>query len=219
MILNVAPERHYHQDTLSSLKFANRTKKIEIRETENEPVFKGCTRPTLAGTTIQRQPLRPLAASIHNSTAHAVVPSNKQGDKQAKAFTVYTDRARLSNAAPMETIRHSPFKRASNSFSSDSRPTKRRSSDRFLFEPQPAISQEAIEKIIEDKVANILTARALDKPSIAPQLDKSEEVQKRLDLLEKKIAGADGQGLTLLLMAKQNAGRGENQSALRFVHF
>lgn len=220
MILNLAPVRNYHQDTLSSLNFANRTKKIEVREIENEPVFKGCTRavPTSTGTSIQRQPLRPLATSLHNSAVHALNPLNKQGDRQAKAFSVYSDRARLPNAARMETVRRSPLKRPSDPFSSSSRPTKRRSPDRMLFRPQPTISKEAIEKIIEDKVTDFLATRALDQPSIAPQPDISEEVQKRLELLEKKVDGKDHgreQGLTFLLMAKQHTVRGENSSALR----
>lgn len=220
MILNLAPVRTYHQDTLSSLNFANRTKKIEVREIENEPIFKGCTRavPKITGTSIQRQPLRPLATSAHNTAVHALIPPSKRGDRQAKAFSVYSDRARLSNAARMETAIREPSKRPSDPFSSSSRPTKRRSPDRMLFRPQPAISKEAIEKIIEDKVTDILAARALDQPSIAPQPDISEEVQKRLELLEKKIdSNNDGreQGLTFLLMAKQHAVRGEDSSALR----
>ena len=220
MILNLAPVRTYHQDTLSSLNFANRTKKIEVREIENEPVFKGCTRavPTFAGASIQRQPLRPLATSVHNSAVHSLNPTNKKGDGQVKAFSVYSDRARLSNAARMETVRRSPLKRPSDSFSSSSRPTKRRSPDRMLFGPQPTISKEAIEKIIEDKVTDILAARALDQPSIAPQPEISEEVQKRLEFLEKKIDCKDDgreQGLSFLLMAKQHTVRGEDSSALR----
>lgn len=219
MILNLAPVRTYHQDTLSSLNFANRTRKIEVREVENEPVFKGCTRavPTFAGISIQRQPLRPLATSVRDSAVHAPNPPNKKGDKQAKAFSVYSDRARLSNAARMETVRRSPLKRPSDPFSSSSHPTKRRSPDPTLFRPQPTISKEAIEKIIEDKVTDILAARALDQPSIA-QPDISEEVQKRLELLEKKIDGKDDgreQGLSFLLMAKQHTVRGEDSSALR----
>lgn len=213
MILNLAPVKTYHQDTLSSLTFANRTKKIEVREVENEPVVKGCTRavPTITGTSIQRQPLRPLTSSVHNSAVHALNPPSKQGDRQAKAFSVYSDRARLSNART-ETVRRSPLKRPSDPFSSSSRPTKRPSPDHMLFRPQPTISKEAIEKIIEDKVTGILAARVLDRPSTAPQLEISEEVQKRLELLEQKIDGKDGgraQGLTLLLIAKQHAVRGE----------
>ena len=220
MILNLAPVRSYHQDTLSSLNFANRTKKIEVREIENEPILKGCTRavPTLTGATIQRQPLRPLATSVHNSAVHILNPPKKQGDRQAKSFSVYSDKARLPNTVRMETVRRSSLKRPSDPFTSSSRPRKRRSPDRMLFRPQPAISKEVIEKIIEDKVTHIFNARALDQPSIAPQPGISEDVQKRLEHLEKKIDGKDDgreQGLTFLLMAKQHSVRGEDPSALR----
>lgn len=217
MILNLAPEREHHQDTLSSLNFANRTKRIEVREIENEPCFKGCTRevPALTNACLQRQPLRPLASSNHNNAVHALKTSNTEGNKQVKAFSVYSDGAQLSNAARMEILRHPPLKRPSDPFSTSSRPTRRRSPDRVPFKPQPIISQAAIEKIIEDKVTDILTARALDQT--APQPDISMEVKKRLEVLEKKIIGKDDgreQGLTYLLMAKQHTARGECSSAL-----
>ena len=80
------------------------------------------------------------------------------------------------------------------------------------------MSKETIENIIEKKVDDILAARALDQASIAPQPEISEELQRRLDLLEQKIEGKDDgreQGLTFLLMAKQHAVRGEHASALR----
>ena len=220
MILNLAPERKYHQDTLSSLNFANRTKRIEVRETENEPAFKGCTRavPTSIGISLQRQPLRPLGSFFHNSAVHALSLPNKQGDRHVKGFSVYSDKARLSSAAHTETLRHSPLERPSDPSSSSSRPTKRRSPDRVLLKAQPAISQKAIEKIIEDKVTDILTARALGQSATAPLPDISTEVQKRLEVLEKKIDGKDGgreQGLNFLLTAKQHALRGDDFSALR----
>lgn len=220
MILNLAPEKDCHQDTLSSLNFANRTKKIEVREIENEPVFKGCTRavPALTGTSIQRQPLRPLATSSHDSAIHSLNFSNNQGDRQAKAFSVYSDRARLCQATRTEAVRHSPLKRPCDQFPSSSRPTKRSSPDCVLLKPQTAVSKEVIEKIIEDKVTDILATRALEKPSMAPQPDISEKVQKRLEMLEKKINGKDDgreQGLSFLLMAKQHTVRGEDLSALR----
>ena len=229
MILNLAPVRSFHLDTLSSLNFANRTKRIEVREIENEPVFKQCPRgvPTVSGSNIRRQPLRPLASIVHNASAmHAPKNPLKQGDKQAKAFSVYSDRARHSNmgSRPIRgepPRRSSPLKRPSPAdpfMSSSSRPQKRRSPYRLMSRPQPGMSKEAIEDIIERKVTDILAARALDQPSIAPQPEISEEVQRRLDLLEKKIDGQDDgreQGLTFLLMAKQHAVRGEDASALR----
>jgi len=50
MILNLPPTKAFHLDTLSSLNFANRTKKIEVREIENEFIFKGPARLPTAGS-------------------------------------------------------------------------------------------------------------------------------------------------------------------------
>lgn len=233
MILNLAPVRSFHLDTLSSLNFANRTKRIEVREIENEPVFKMPPRaavPNISGSSIQRQPLRPLASTVHNASAiHAPNNSLKQNDKQIKAFSVYSDRARHSN---METRPSrgdpgrgsSPLKRPAPSdtfVASASRPVKRRSPNFTTSRTQPTISKAAIEDLIERKVTDILAARALDQPSVAPQPEISDEVQRRLDLLEKKIDVQDDgreQGLTFLLMAKQHAVRGEDTSALRMYN-
>ncbi len=223
MILNLAPIKSFHLDTLSSLNFANRTKKIEVREIENEPIFKGCHRavPTFTGTSILRQPLRPLANTVHNVAMHVAIPNSKPGDsKPPKAFSVY----RQSNATARPTRteppnRSSPLKRPSDLFSLHvSRPPKRRSPDRMIPRPEAGISKEALEDMIERKVTDVLATRALDQPSIAPVPEISEEVQKRLKLLEQKIEGKDDereQGLTFLLMAKQHAVRGEDASALR----
>lgn len=221
MILNLAPSRSYHLDTISSLNFANRTKKIEIRELENEPITKGCSRavPTSTGASMQRQPLRPLASTIHN-TAMGTKASSKQEDKPAKMFSVYADRPRNPSMVPRDTTkRSSPLKRPSEAGpSAFNRPAKRRSPDRGHGEPSRAMSKEAIEDMIEKKVTDLLATRAMDHASAAPVPEISEEVQRRLELLEKKIDGHDDereQGLTFLLMAKQHAARGENKSALR----
>ena len=228
MILNLAPVRSYHLDTLSSLNFANRTKKIEVREIENEPIIKGCSRavPTFTGPTIQRQPLRPLASTAHNSTIHPVNTGSRPGDKPLKAFSVYSDRSkpRYSNSALVRRIeppkRSSPLKRPSDHFGSTAaQPFKHaRTSPECLRKLQPTISKAAIEDIIEKKVTEILAARALDQPSIAPVPEISEEVQRRLEMLEQKIEGKDegrAEGLTFLLMAKQHHVRGEDSSALK----
>ena len=233
MILNLAPVRSFHLDTLSSLNFANRTKRIEVREIENETVFKLPPRaavPNISGSNIQRQPLRPLASTVHNASAiHAPHNPLKQNDKQIKAFSVYSDRARHSN---METRPSrgdpgrgpSPLKRPAPSdtfMASASRPAKRRSPNFIRSRTQPTISKAAIEDMIERKVTDILAARALDQPSVAPQPEISDEVQRRLDLLEKKVDVQDDgreQGLTFLLMAKQHAVWGEDASALRMYN-
>lgn len=219
MILNLAPCRSYHLDTISSLNFANRTKKIEVREIENEPITKGCSRPVpvVAASSMQRQPLRPLATAVHNAAVGTKRASQKEA-KPAKSFSVYSDRSRNSGI-PAHTTREpakrsSPLKRPSDAGSSAiNRPAKRRSPDR-----PAAMSKAAIEDIIEKKVTDLLAARALDQSSAVPVPEISEEVQRRLELLEQKIDVQDDsreQGLTFLLMAKQHAVRGEDKSALR----
>lgn len=221
MILNLAPGKSYHLDTLSSLNFANRTKKIEVREIENEPIFNGCTRalPSTKGDSMQRQPLRPLASTFHNVGLHA---QPKQVNKPPKAFSVFSDNTRQDSSdrhARNELPRRSsPLKRPSDAYSSSiAHPPKRRSPNRII-RPQPPISRETIEDIIERKVSDILASRALDQTLLAPVREISEEVQRRLEKLEQKIEGKDDgreQGLKFLLMAKQHSVRGEDLSALK----
>ena len=229
MILNLAPVRSYHLDTLSSLNFANRTKKIEVKEIENEPVFKGCPRSvhSTIGTSIQRQPLRPLATSTHNSIPRASDPPAKTGGKPAKTFSVYFDKSRPQQSFSSTHVRQpdipwrsSPLKRPSDSHMLNSvRPSKlSRRSPSISEKHQAAISKATIEDIIEKKVTELLATRALDQTSVAPIPAISEEVRRRLDLLEQKIEGKDderAEGLTFLLMAKQHHVRGEDSSALR----
>ena len=226
MILNLSPSRSYHLDTLSSLNFANRTKKIEVREVENEPIFKGCHRPvpTLGGASMSRQPLRQLTNIVHNVSTNVPKPTVTVGDKRLKAFPVFSDRSRGSNHVtqqiPAFHKKCSPLKRASDHVSPASfHPSKRRS----LFQiarPPPPISKAALEDMIEKKVSDILAVRALDQSVVAPQPEISEEVQIRLTQLEQKVEdrGKDNereQGLTFLLMAKQHSVRGEESSALK----
>lgn len=226
MILNLSPTRSYHLETLSSLNFANRTKKIEVREIENEPIYKGCHRPvpTVGGATMSRQPLRQLTNAVHNSAINVPKPTATAGDKPFKAFSVFSDKSRGSNPITQQTPalpkKFSSRKRSSDQVSPASlHPSKRRSPLRTA-RTQPQISDAALEDIIEKKVSDILAARALDQSTVAPQLELSEEVQRRLKLLEQKVEdqGKDDereQGLTFLLMAKQHAVRGEDSSAFK----
>ena len=221
MILNLAPVRSYHLDTLSSLNFANRTRKIEIREVENEPIFKGCARavPTITGKDIQRQPLRPLAHALHNSAINNKnVLDKKPIDQKAKTFSVYSDRAQLPGSAVQPVLADStslicPRKRPSDSVvCSALHPNTKRSPGRTSSLPERTMTKKAIEDMIERKVTDVLATRALDQPSIFLQPEISEEVQKRLDALEQKIDDRNDdreRGLTFLLMAKQHAVRGE----------
>lgn len=225
MILNLAPIRSFHLETLSSLNFANRTKRIEVREVENEPVIKGCPRavPIISVSSMHRQPLRPLASSYHNANTRDPDATSQAGKRSTKAFEVYSDKTRQPNCAPRNTRveaprRSTPLKRPLEiHITNASRLSKRRSPNRII-RPQTGISKETIEDMIERKVADILASRELDQPSVAPAAEISEEVQKRLELLERKIESQDDsreQGLTFLLMAKQHAVRGEDASALK----
>ncbi|KAK3367835.1 P-loop containing nucleoside triphosphate hydrolase protein [Podospora didyma] len=188
MILNLAPMRSYHLDTLSSLNVSSRAKRIEVREIENEVVFKQQPRTNsgLGGNNMQRQPLRPLA-NAHNVATGAVLAakaSEKASDKPVKLFSVYTDKAK-SSAIPSRTIaapapaantaqlrRSNSHKRPSESADAlSARPTKlARPTQQSLvrptnYQPAPAsqqlsISAEQIEAMVEKKVAEILASRA-----------------------------------------------------------
>ena len=224
MILNLAPVKAYHLDTLSSLNFANRTKKIEVREIENEPVFKGPPRPTapVGGPTIQRQPLRPLTNSINVNLA-ANRDAAIKSDKPPKAFSVYSDRSKIT-VTKLGPQKSSPQKRAADAlFLTSSRPAKvARPTPNFIRrapDVRPAgMDKASIEHLVEQKVSEILAARALNAPDPQPTKTVSEEVQRRLDSIEQRLEGQDGEraeGLSYLFMAKQHQARGEDGSALK----
>ncbi|KAL2400981.1 Kinesin-like protein KIF22 [Exophiala dermatitidis] len=222
MILNLAPVKSYHLDILSSLNFANRTKKIEVREVENEPIFKGPPRQAATGgTTIQRQPLRPLSNGINvNLTVTRDAPS--KNEKPPKAFSVYSDRTKTAPTTKPAPQKSSPLKRtAETSFLGSTRPSKiSRPTPNFIRRgPEPTtLTKASIETLVEKKVSEILAARALNAPDPAPAKNVSEEVQRRLDSIEKRLEGQDGEraeGLSYLFMAKQHQARGEDGSALK----
>jgi DNA uptake protein ComE-like DNA-binding protein len=222
MILNLAPTKACHLDTLSSLNFANRTKKIEVREVENEPVFKGPPRQpagaAFTGPNLQRQPLRPLT---HVVNVNLVAHREAKNGKPAKAFDVYSDRSRALNAQTHHQ-RSSPLKRnADTAFPASNRPYKIARPATTFIRPPPSsntVTKASIESIVEKKVTEILASRTLSAPDPPPQKDISSEVQKRLDSIEKRLEGQDGEraeGLSYLFMAKQHQARGEDGSALK----
>ncbi|CAL3971652.1 hypothetical protein PZA11_004971 [Diplocarpon coronariae] len=221
MILNLAPLRSYHLDTLSSLNVSSRAKRIEVREIENEVVFTQPPRKTapLAGASMGRQPLRALS-NAHNTHVNAAA---QKGDKPAKSFSVYTDNRKTTgparSTAPHTVRRSNSSSKRSSDSSTNSRPTK-------IVRPNPAclragaeISSAKIEEMVERKVQEALAARALEKTNTAPS-EISEAVQRRLEALEKKIESGEAEdaraeGLRFLLMAKQHKERGEYSSALK----
>lgn len=225
MVLNLAPVKSYHLDTLSSLNFANRTKKIETNEIENQPFFRegknkldGTSAASVRAPAMNRQPLRPKILS-HSSHLKDV---GNGVSKPAKSFAVFADKpakpAPLANTSSSRSIKpsiRSPKRPNPESISALSRPTK--VARTVPPKVEAGMSQSAIEALIERKVTEALAER-IDSTTMTNPEPISEEVQKRLDALEKRVGGQEterAEGLQYLLMAKQHQVRGEDASALR----
>lgn len=219
MILNLAPLRSYHLDTLSSLNVSSRAKRIEVREIENEVVFKQHPKSmsNLSGSSMNRQPLRPLANAHNTHIAPAVAPA-KAGDKPIKAFSVYSDKTK--SIKPTTLTKTNSTKRPSDAAAA-SRPSKIVRPALSSRAHAPEMSAAKLEEMVERKVSEILASRAAQSAP-APVHAISDEVQRRLDALERKIAESDGaaedsrnEGLRFLLMAKQHKESGQDGSALK----
>ncbi|KAI1469094.1 kinesin heavy chain [Daldinia caldariorum] len=228
MILNLAPIRSYHLDTLSSLNVSSRAKRIEVREIENEVVFKQPPRSSSNSSSgITRQPLRPLANAhnIHSGTAAANKAADKP-DRPVKAFSVFSDKSKPQPSRPTANTtikRSSPSHKRPSDCDSGNRPSKITRpaliprSAKPLQAAQPSISADQIEAMVEKKVSEILASRT--QAASAPQ-EINEAVQRRLEALEKRIENgrqddARSDGLRFLLMARQHKERGEDASALK----
>ncbi|KAE8380006.1 P-loop containing nucleoside triphosphate hydrolase protein [Aspergillus bertholletiae] len=221
MILNLAPIKSYHLDTISSLNFANRTKKIEVREVENEPMFKGPPRPAARlSVTAQRQPLRPLTATANvnlTTLANKDKDAPKPGEKPVKAFHVYSDKTRSRDSTQFR--KPEPSKRPS--LDSNHRLSKpSRIAQPYQHHKQyEDLSAAKIEEMVEKKVEEILAVRAVSEKSRQTQVrELNEQVHKRLEMLEQRIEGTEdsrAEGLSFLLMAKQHQARGEDSFALK----
>lgn len=232
MILNLAPVRSYHLDTLSSLNFANRTKKIEVNEVENQPFFRGTSSTkgkldaintkSFNAPSLHRQPLKPKILSQSGHLQDVTTNTSKP----QKQFAVYSDKTKPAIKHPHNTIetharpslmlRKSPKRTSSEAFPTLGRPSKFLKPSAPIRSSEPALSQSAIEAMIDRKVSEILAERA-DSTSISNPEPVSDEVQRRLDALEKRIDGQATErteGLQYLLMAKRHQVRGEERSAL-----
>ncbi|KKY35998.1 putative kinesin heavy chain [Diaporthe ampelina] len=243
MILNLAPIRSYHLDTLSSLNVSSRAKRIEVREIENEIVFKQAPRSmNLSGTGVQRQPLRPLtnAHNVHAGTmAKEKADKEKGKEKPAKAFSVFVDR-KPATARPVAATLSSdsrnqlPSKRKSDAVDASVRPSKM-VRPAAMTRPQPTssmtMSTAQIEEMVERKVQEILASRITAEsrqqeeqaaaPVQPPSADISEAVQRRLDALERRIEGTQegavggkSEGMRLLLQARKLKEQGDDEGTL-----
>lgn len=244
MILNLAPMRSYHLDTLSSLNVSSRAKRIEVREIENEVVFKQVAKATQGGgtTSIARRALRPLAnnPNAHNVSSGNAAAKAAETTRPVKAFAVFTDEPKATLATrPIASTtqvrrssshRTSTHKRASENENAP-RPSKI-AKPTAISPPKPksksvTVSTAQIEAMVEKKVSEILAARdaaekqAPEPPQQQPQCDNmSKTMQKRLEALERRIESDDwrddakADGLRLLLAAKQHKERGDDAAAL-----
>lgn len=226
MILNLAPLRSYHLDTLSSLNVSSRAKRIEVREIENELVFKQVPRTNsgLSGSNVTRQPLRPLANAhnVHNGNIAAKVAD---ANKPVKAFSVYTDKSKSAPAA--RPLVSASLPRRTN-------PMKRSSENEHIMRPSKiskptvpgsiTVSAAQIEAMVEKKVSEILAAQTAAKKDATPahvQPEISEAVQRRLEALERRVDSDEwrddtkSDGLRCLLAARQHKERGEDAAALK----
>ncbi|KAJ5781847.1 uncharacterized protein N7518_010330 [Penicillium psychrosexuale] len=222
MILNLAPVRSYHLDTISSLNVANRTRKIEVREVENDPMFKGPARPSIRPSMGTRQPLRALTASVNvNMPAPAAKDTaEKEDGKPVKAFSVYSDKPQpklISQIRKLEVP-----KRTSISNAPSGLPSLKPARQPLGVQPTARhddFSAARIEEMVERKVEEILAVRAVSEQSRQTQVHElNEQLQKRLEQLEQRIDGTEdarAEGLSYLLMAKQHQAHGEDGSALR----
>ncbi|KAH6643884.1 kinesin family protein-like protein [Boeremia exigua] len=234
MILNLAPTRAYHLDTISSLNFASRTKKIEVAEVENDPVLRTMSKPlavtsSIGGVNVKRQPLRALTAAANVNVTET--GKEKKGEKPVKAFSVYSDSRKPVSRVPTLTSQNQGVRRtevqkrtADVSSTFATRPTKTyRAADNTsrARAVEIGMTKEDIEALIAQRLDERLAEKALqDAAAAAPAI--SDELQKRLDDLEQRIDAKDddekSQGLQFLLMAKQHHARGEDASALRMYH-
>lgn len=244
MILNLASLRSYHLDTLSSLNVSSRAKRIEVREIENEVVFKQVPRTATTnggGLGRARQPLRPLsnahnAHNVHSGVAASKTATAADSSKPAKAFSVYADRVSKPTAAP--SSRPAPNssqlrKRPSDSGQAVAAAGVVRTSKSGLARPgsttthsKLSISAEQLDAMVEKKVNEILAmrsnqAQAAQAPAPAPpHPDINEAVQKRLAALERRIEQEErredsrSDGLRFLLSARQAKERGDDAGAL-----
>ncbi|KAF6806041.1 kinesin family protein [Colletotrichum sojae] len=236
MILNLAPIRSYHLDTLSSLNVSSRAKRIEVREIENEVVFKQVPRTNSGSSALaHRQPLR-LLANAHNIHSGTIAAKEKEKEKDAtrpvKAFNVFADRSKP--AAPTRPTANTAQVRkpvverepAPKTVSKLVRPTQISLASQ-ASQQKLSISAEQLEALVEKKVSEILRSRenktAEPAPAPAPaHPDINEAVQRRLEALERRIENEErgrddsrSEGLRCLLAARQAKEAGDDAGALR----
>ncbi|KAG6001895.1 hypothetical protein E4U21_003744 [Claviceps maximensis] len=192
MILNLSPLRSYHLDTLSSLNVSSRAKRIEVREIENEVVYKQFPRSSSSSSSSHsgpRQPLRPLANAlsahnVHTGNVAAKAANLVEVTRPIKAFSVYPDKKKQSpiktiggsTAIPRPVVSVSLVPRPS---AAHKRPSEQESTGIVrpsklarptAEEPSITVTASQIEAMVEKKVGEILAMRsAAEKKTIQQQ--------------------------------------------------
>lgn len=179
MILNIAPTKAYHLDTLSSLNFANRAKKIEIKEVEN-PVVKLTQKVDPNGSELfQRPPLRPLS----NSTTTLQSLKTKQGS--------FISTGEKPSARSLHSTGEKPLKPAGEKPQKPSKPSalrQKQSNTTLQAKSTVEIKPGDIDKIVERKVEEILAARAAaQKKGGGADAPDNDAMIKRVEQLERKL--------------------------------
>ncbi|KAG5928723.1 hypothetical protein E4U42_000087 [Claviceps africana] len=201
MILNLSPLRSYHLDTLSSLNVSSRAKRIEVREIENEVVYKQFPRSSSSSSSsnsVPRQPLRPLANALSTHNVHsgnAAAKANAEVTRPIKAFSVYTDKKKqsptkttgASTAIPRPIVSVSLVPRPSAAHKRPSeqeatgivRPSKlaRPTAEEPTKEPSITVTASQIEALVEKKVGEILALRSAAEKKTQQQHQQQQQQQ------------------------------------------
>lgn len=197
MILNLAPTKKFHQDTLTALNFANRAKTIEVK---NIPPPVPVLQRNHLGTVTGAPPVRTFGMAKTNTMHNRPLTSTDEYKKLSVVKEIQKP-SKPVQPRSLGTTQGSGIKKP------------------WISEPVRTRKKEVdIEDIVEKKVEQILAARALKEASmVRPQSDMNDAVKKRLEDLERKLekkADARSEGLTYILLAKQHAQRGEDFAAL-----
>ncbi|KAF8424119.1 kinesin family protein [Tirmania nivea] len=169
MILNIAPTKAYHLDTLSSLNFANRAKKIEVKEVEN-PVVRinqKIADPDSSSELMRRPALRPVSNS-HNTSALSL--KTKQGS--------FISTGEKPSTKPSQATGQRPAKlNALRQKHSNTAP-----------QTKAEIGPSDIDKLVERKVEEILAARAGGSKNVSVVNNNSSDAMiKRVEQLERQL--------------------------------
>lgn len=172
----------------SSLNFANRTKKIEVKEIENEPMVKGYSRPThpSTATSMNRQPLR-LLTNMENAAIKSLDVA-KDIKKPSKAFSVYSDpNSRASGGKASNATTRFKKRKFDSPFLSRPAKAARQHEVEPAREEMTGVTKADLEELVERKVEEVLAAKAMNESGKEPVEAISEQMQQRLDALEQRM--------------------------------